>query len=156
MISKALFSSNSDEWTTPPVVLYKVREMWGKINLDPATTASNPVGAKYFIYLPQDGLKEDWMDKTFVNPPYSALKEWARKIGEEGKLYEVIALVPARTDTVWFRELGNVSAYCFWKGRLKFSGSKNSAPFPSVLVYYGDDEAKFAEVFGECGEIMVP
>ena len=32
-----------------------------------------------------DGLKLDWKDKTFVNPPYSKPKPWVEKAIEESK-----------------------------------------------------------------------
>lgn len=55
-------------------------------------------------------------------------------------------LIPARTDTIWFHRFlykkPNVDIR-FLKGRLKFSGSKNSAPFPSMIVIF---KAKEAEV----------
>jgi site-specific DNA-methyltransferase (adenine-specific) len=50
-------------------------------------------------------------------------------------------LLPARTDTKWFHD------YCkqakeirFIKGRLKFSGSQNAAPFPSMIVVFADHD----------------
>ena len=50
-------------------------------------------------------------------------------------------LVPARTDTGWFHEYiynkKDVEVR-FLKGRLKFGGSKNSAPFPSMVVVFGE------------------
>ena len=51
-------------------------------------------------------------------------------------------LLPARTDTKWFHDfvLGKAEIR-FVKGRLKFGDSKNSAPFPSmVVVFYGHNE----------------
>jgi len=50
----------------------------------------------------------------------------------------VVCLVPARTDTRWFHNLvyGKAKEIRFIKGRLKFGGSKNSAPFPSMVVIY--------------------
>ena len=46
-------------------------------------------------------------------------------------------LLPARTDTRWFHD------YIYWKadirfvkGRIKFGDSKNSAPFPSMIVVF--------------------
>ena len=48
----------------------------------------------------------------------------------------MVCLVPARTDTArWFD-------YCakgeirFIRGRLKFGGSKNAAPFPSAMIVF--------------------
>ncbi len=47
----------------------------------------------------------------------------------------VVCLVPARTDTQWFRIAfkGEVEFVC---GRLKFGEAKNSAPFPSAVVVF--------------------
>ena len=51
-------------------------------------------------------------------------------------------LIPSRTDTRWFHEYvyqkSNVEIR-FIKGRLKFGGAKNSAPFPSmILIFRGE------------------
>ena len=48
-----------------------------------------------------------------------------------------VMLVPARTDTRWFHEyIYGKAEIRFIKGRLKFSGSKDSAPFPSMIVVF--------------------
>lgn len=46
-------------------------------------------------------------------------------------------LLPARTDTKWFHDfIYNKSEIRFLKGRLKFGGAQNSAPFPSMIVIF--------------------
>jgi site-specific DNA-methyltransferase (adenine-specific) len=46
-------------------------------------------------------------------------------------------LIPARTDTKYFHEyIYNKAEIRFLKGRLKFGGHSNSAPFPSMVVIY--------------------
>ena len=49
----------------------------------------------------------------------------------------IVLLLPARTDTRWFHEYlyckPNVSIR-FLRGRVKFDGEKNGAPFPSMIV----------------------
>jgi site-specific DNA-methyltransferase (adenine-specific) len=46
-------------------------------------------------------------------------------------------LIPARTDTKAFHEyIYGKAEIRFVKGRLKFGGSQNSAPFPSMVVVY--------------------
>lgn len=46
-------------------------------------------------------------------------------------------LIPARTDTKYFHDhIYHKAEIRFIKGRLKFGDSKNSAPFPSMLVIY--------------------
>lgn len=57
----------------------------------------------------------------------------------------VVMLLPARTDTRWFHEYiyqKDCVEIRFIRGRLKFGGSKNSAPFPSmVVIFRGEREA---------------
>lgn len=55
-------------------------------------------------------------------------------------------LIPARTDTKAFHEwIYGKAEVRFVRGRLRFGGSKNSAPFPSMVVIFkggqdgGDD-----------------
>lgn len=48
-----------------------------------------------------------------------------------------VMLLPARTDTKWFHNYINRRAEIrFVRGRLKFGGSKNSAPFPSMVCVF--------------------
>lgn len=46
--------------------------------------------------------------------------------------------MPSRTDTRWWAEsvLPFASEIRFVKGRLKFGGSSNGAPFPSAIVVF--------------------
>lgn len=60
--------------------------------------------------------------------------------GEGGRAVRgtVVCLVPARVDTQWFhREVLPFAAEVrFVEGRLKFGGSPDPAPFPSMVVVY--------------------
>ena len=48
-------------------------------------------------------------------------------------------LIPARTDTKAFHEfIYGKAEVRFIRGRLHFGGSKNSAPFPSMVVIFRD------------------
>ena len=77
---------------------------------------------------------------VFCNPPYGTeIKNWVKKCYEESRKENtvVVMLIPARTDTKYFHEfIWNKSEIRFVKGRLKFGNSKNSAPFPSMVVVY--------------------
>lgn len=49
----------------------------------------------------------------------------------------VVMLLPARTDTKWFHDyIYGKAEIRFVRGRLKFGKSKNSAPFPSMIVIF--------------------
>jgi hypothetical protein len=52
----------------------------------------------------------------------------------------VVALIPARTDTKWFHDYVYGKAEIrFLKGRLKFGGATNNAPFPSMGVVWKNE-----------------
>lgn len=154
------------DWNTPDDFLDLVRQV-GPIGLDPATDANNPTAAARICTggAEANGLTEYWATHPgaehgliYVNPPYGrALGEWAKKIAYEGSCAaEIIALVPARTDTRWFAEMTTAEAVCFWRGRLKFKGAKDAAPFPSAVFYWGSRPERFVEVFGPKGWIVRP
>ena len=47
-------------------------------------------------------------------------------------------LIPARTDTKAFHEyIYGKAEIRFLKGRLRFNDSRNTAPFPSMVVIFG-------------------
>lgn len=151
-------TSEEDEWLTPPEIVERVVAVLGGVDLDPCSnTFGDPaVPAARHIVEAEDGLAEAWGGRVYMNPPYGdAIGAWVEKLRAEhadGNVTAAIALVPARTDTAWFAALRDC-AMCFVRGRLRFSGSDNSAPFPSVVAYFGDDRDRFAEVFGVIGDI---
>lgn len=133
---ETLFSHKSDEWETPQALFDELNEEF-HFERDVCATAYN-TKCEWFYPPEEDGLSQDWGKQTvWCNPPYSDIKSWCKKCSEHNGI--AVMLVPARTDTKWFHE------YCynkpdveirFIKGRLKFGNSKNSAPFPSMLVIF--------------------
>ncbi len=73
-----------------------------------------------------------------MNPPYGReIKKWMEKAYlESTKGAVVVCLVPARTDTAWWHDYAMLGKVRFIRGRLKFSGAKHSAPFPSAVVVF--------------------
>lgn len=143
-MEKALFTSNSDEWETPLEVYTKLNERF-RFTLDPCSTKENHLCDKYYTK-EENGLFKSWKGETvFVNPPYSEIKKWVEKCYKE---YEtngttVVMLIPSRTDTRYFHNyIYHKAEIEFIKGRLHFSNSKNSAPFPSMIVIYQQMEEK--------------
>ena len=75
----------------------------------------------------------------FCNPPYSKISDWCAKAFYETKKDNtlVVLLIPSRTDTRYFHDyIYGRAEIRFVKGRLKFGDSKNSAPFPSMIVIF--------------------
>ena len=152
-----LFTSESDEWYTPPEIISAVLNVFGDIDLDPCSpTLYGPVPAKKRFTQQEDGLKQQWSGRVYMNPPYgAATKDWIEKcLGEydEGRAPQAIILVAARTDTRWFNLL-NEFPWCAIEGRLAFSGSKNKATFPSAIFYLGENVRDFFLVFSKFGPI---
>ena len=134
-----MFSSEHELWPTPRAFFYALDSEF-KFTLDPCATKDNAKCKKFFTS-EEDGLLQDWTkDKVFMNPPYGKqIGNWMQKALESsrgGAL--VVCLVPARTDTSWWHDYveKKASEIRFLRGRLKFGGNKNSAPFPSVVIIY--------------------
>lgn len=136
-LSSSLFSSNSDEWSTPDS-LFNVLDAEFHFTLDPCSSDLNFKCFNHFTIF-DDGLKQDWSGNVvFCNPPYSNIYDWAKKCYFESlkAFTTVVFLVPSRTDTKWFHEF--VYPYCelrFIKGRLRFNNADN-APFPSMICIW--------------------
>ena len=149
--------SDSVEWYTPLDIIERVRAAIGSIELDPCSDGKTVPALRHFT-AKDDGLKQMWSGTVYMNPPYGdGIKAWVEKLCEEfacGSVTEAIALVPARVDTEWFR-LFRDFAVCFVNGRLKFSGHENSAPFPSAVVYLGQDVERFRKAFEKAGDVWV-
>ena len=135
---KALFTSDSDEWNTPIDLYTELDKRFG-FTLDPCSTKENHLCKKYYTK-DDNGLSKTWKGETvFVNPPYSNIKKWVEKsyYEHEKNGTTVVMLIPSRTDTRYFHEfIYHKAEIEFIKGRLHFSNSKNSAPFPSMIVIY--------------------
>jgi site-specific DNA-methyltransferase (adenine-specific) len=137
---KTMFSSKTNEWSTPDDFYQKLNKMFGPFSLDPCSDGINNKTVKFFT--PKDnGLEQDWGgNNVFMNPPYGReIGKWIKKAYEEGlkPLTQVVCLIPARTDTTYWHEyVMKANLIYFVKGRLKFGDSTNSAPFPSAVVVF--------------------
>lgn len=140
MINPAMFSSKTDDWATPQELFDALNEEFC-FTLDPCASSSNAKCDKF--YTKQDnGLSKDWAgERVFCNPPYGReISKWVEKCSIEANNPNtvVVALLPARTDTQYFHRFiyGKAKEVRFIKGRLKFGGHSNSAPFPSMIVIF--------------------
>ena len=135
MNNKLMFSSATDEWSTPQHFFDKLNEEFS-FTLDPCANDTNHKCKKYFTKM-ENGLLQDWDDEiVFCNPPYGReIGKWVKKAAESKAT--VVMLLPARTDTKWFHDyIYEKAEIRFIKGRLKFGEAQNSAPFPSMVVIF--------------------
>ena len=137
--TKVLYSSKEEKWATPQDFFDKLNDEF-HFTLDVAASPDNAKCANYFTE-EQDGLAQSWGGHTvWCNPPYCRKTGlWVKKAYEEHQRTgcTVVMLLPSRTDVRWFHDyiLGKAEIR-FIKGRLKFGGNKNSAPFPSIVAIY--------------------
>jgi len=140
MNTEVMFSSKTDQWATPQGFFDELNKEF-RFTLDPCADEFNHKCQKYFTK-EQDGLRQDWDGETvFCNPPYGReIPHWVKKCFEEVHSNNcpcAVMLIPARTDTRWFHEyIYKKAEIRFIQGRLKFGDSKNSAPFPSMVVVF--------------------
>lgn len=136
MINEGLFTSKTDVWATPQDFFDELNKEFN-FNLDPCANTENHKCAMWFNET-ENGLEKSWDNsRVFMNPPYGReIGKWIKKASEaRGGI--VVCLLPARTDTKYFHEFIYTKAEIrFIKGRLKFGGAKNSAPFPSMVVIF--------------------
>lgn len=145
-INNGLFTSDSAEWETPQDFFNELDREFN-FTLDPCATFENAKCAEYYTK-EDDGLRQEWWGTVYMNPPYGReIGKWVAKASLEAALRgsTVVCLLPARTDTRWFHDhiwddkkhqpREGVQLRLL-RGRLKFGGSKNSAPFPSMVVIF--------------------
>lgn len=137
---KVLTSSASCEWQTPDW-LFKELDDEFHFDLDVCATPENAKCERYFTK-EQDGLKQEWTGVCWMNPPYGKeIGAWMKKAYESGKNGNtVVCLVPSRTDTAWFHDYALKGKIRFLRGRVKFGGSKDNAPFPSAIVIFDEED----------------
>jgi phage N-6-adenine-methyltransferase len=109
---------NINDWKTPEKLYLELNEEFN-FNFDPCPYKHN-------IDL-WDGLKIEWKERNFVNPPYSRRlkEEFVKKAiieSKKGKL--CVMLLPVSTSTILFHEFiqPNAKEIRFIKGRIKFCG----------------------------------
>jgi len=149
MNTALMFSSKSDEWATPQATFDTLAREF-PFAVDLAATAEN-AKCRQFITAHQNALTRDWWeygDYGWLNPPYSrglCAKFLEKAADERRKGFTTVALLPARTDTQMFHQyVYNASQWQardgveirFLPGRLRFGGSTNAAPFPSMVVVF--------------------
>lgn len=142
----AMFSSATDLWATPQDFFDKLNDEF-HFTLDACALPENAKCENF--YTPADnGLSQKWGGCVWCNPPYGReIGKWVRKAYIENKLgATVVMLLPARTDTKWFHDyIYGKAEIRFMQGRLKFGGSKNPAPFPSMVVVFGEESRRHHE-----------
>lgn len=129
-VSRVLFSSASQHWATPSD-LYEALDREFSFTLDPCPLMGDGLG---FL--------RSWEgQRVYCNPPYGRqIGKWLEKAREADV---AVYLLPSRTDTRWFHDYAmKADEIRFLRGRLKFGGASENAPFPNLILVYARATAR--------------
>ena len=158
-------NSGNNEWYTPADYIEAAREVMGSIDIDPASNdiAQETVKAKTYYTAETNGLDKEWRGNVWMNPPYASdlIGKFIDKlISELQSIEQAIVLVNNATETEWFNKLiSRANAVCFPRSRVKFymPDGKTGAPLQGqAVIYFGEQQAKFTEVFSRKGWCAIP
>lgn len=158
-------NSGKMDYHTPPEILESVRQVLGYIDLDPFSSraANKQVKAVKFFTTKDDGLKQDWHGRVWMNMPFSKINNprCVNKLIQEyqiGHVKEALCITFASTSEKWFQPL---LAYpqCFLAPRTNYylpDGTKaKGVTKGSVVTYLGRRVDVFVREFARHGVIKV-
>jgi ParB-like chromosome segregation protein Spo0J len=162
--TKALQSSESDDWYTPAKYIEAARVVLGVIDLDPASCdlANRTVRASKYYSIDDDGLSRPWGGRVWMAPPYGSLTgPFVKHLLTEyaaGRVSAAVLLVNAHaTDSSWFQPLWDYPL-CFTDHRINFQPPPGrpqaGSTHGSVFAYLGPCQTKFAETFRQFGAVV--
>jgi len=156
----------SDERATPAWFIEKLHDaIRGLFDLDPCSGAESEPIAETRFTKEDNGLLKPWngYGTLFINPPYSELPKWFKKIFREMGRSDsdspdlALCLLPSySSSSKAFQKYGTEASYlCLIKGRLTFGGQQRQAPFSSLLLVYGDldESSELAQTLDEMGTL---
>ena len=147
----------TNQWLTPIHILDRL----GHFDLDPCSPIKRPWSTADVHYtVENDGLKQEWRGRCFVNPPYEThlIVQFIQKCIEHKN---AIALTFARTEAKLFQELifPNAHSILFIKGRLSFhhvDGTKGGpAGAPSCLISFDEQNTEVLKNCGIAGKLLL-
>lgn len=137
-------ANSTDEWYTPLEII----EALGSFDLDPCAPVK-PLyqTAKVMYNKNDDGLKQSWSGRVWLNPPYSRplIEQFVKRMAEHGN---GIALLFNRCDSKMFQDIifQKATAMKFLRNRIRFyreNGERGGSPgCDSILIAFGEDNAE--------------
>jgi phage N-6-adenine-methyltransferase len=130
-------SSAFSDWETPPW-LFGLLDSVFHFRLDAAAASDTAKCGRFFS--PEDNaLVQEWTPgPVFLNPPYgNQIGPFIPKAAETGSRETVVCLIPARTETSWFRIVWDQARYVvFLYRRVAFlRGGAPEKTCPRLIEY---------------------
>jgi len=147
--------SGDYEWYTPPEILQKVRELYGVIQLDPASSEQANKIVKAVMFYTENGLEQNWYGDVWMNHPFSRENNplWINKAVSEyesGRVRQLTCITYAATSEKWFKPLV-VFPQCYLCPRTNYylpdGTKKKGVTKGSVITYMGQNKDKFRKLF---------
>jgi hypothetical protein len=158
-------TSGKVEYYTPRNIVEAARLALGVIDLDPASceVANGTVKATRFFTQADDGLKQDWSGRVWMNHPFGkdVNKLWINKLVREyrsGRVTAACCITWACTSEQWFQPL-ICFPQCFLFPRtnylLETGAVLRGSTKGSVVTYMGENVTQFAEAFCKLGAVKI-
>lgn len=180
----ARHSCDSPEWYTPSPFVEAARELMGGIDLDPASheEANRTVKALKFYTAEDDGLKQEWRGRVFLNPPGGLVKQFWLKLLDSHGVDQAIWIGYSLEQLQTLQQTGRAGMVsplyfpiCITSKRIAFveneakkaeriekmiaagkKPNKNSSPSHSnYITYMGPRVRGFADIFGQFGAVKL-
>ena len=135
---KTKFETKRQDWETPDSIFEPLNKEF-KFTCDVCATKEN-TKCKGFFTIEDNGLRQNWYGRCWMNPPFGEQSKWVKKAYEESKNGTiVVCLLPARTNTNWWHDYCLKGEVRFIKGRPKFIGAKYGLPQPLAIVIFREE-----------------
>jgi hypothetical protein len=181
----ARHSMDSPEWYTPAPFVEAARRVMGGIDLDPAShpEANRVVKALRFYTAQEDGLRQPWSGRVFVNPPGGAVREFWRTLMTAWLLERVeqaiwigysleqlqtlqskqraipspldfAMCVPARRIAFVENDAKAAARIAKLQAAGKKAGAATSPSHANYVTYLGNQTSTFVQVFSAFGHVV--
>lgn len=142
--------SDQKKWSNTYLTDPKLLEQLGHFDTDPCVHTEMPWPTANTMYnINDDGLKQEWKGRVFMNPPYRNVMVWAKKFAqcEAG-----VALLNGRSTETKATQTIMRASHSIWfpEGRLSFfkpDGTRwEQKWFPSLLIGLTKEDTKTFEL----------
>lgn len=141
-------ANSSDDYYTPKWV-FDILEL--EFDTDPA----QPIGGcswipvKQYYTILDDGLKQEWIGRVWLNPPYSKPAEWVKRFINHGNGVMLVNLAKSRWfDDLWVQAEGVALLPSNMKFQTPRDGEK-SILMPTALFAMGAENVAALSKFGK-------